>query len=849
MRYADELLIRLFPFGFELDNQLRATITGPSLAPLVNGQHKRVPLLELLDIEHPHLPEASFEALRELPDQVYVLRLKVSGLRMRGQMVLAPTGDRLNFVGSPWFSDSEQLTAHGLRVSDFAPHDSALEHVILLQSQKQQLEDLRRLNQKLQQSIDNQYILAVAEENLLNDLDIAADLHMRIRGQTLYSLRVSNGTLQRLTDQVSSGTPLSGLPETLRDWVQDMVAHAPEQGINRTCVPLPVEGETRILDVRTSRAGADVMGTTDNDEVIIIARDVTADKHEHQTLFQTLEQATDAVVTVADDNLVTFFNRAAEQLWGLKRAEVLGRNSSELSQNDSWRERQLGVENWIRAIANNEAQRGEVLMRTAAGGARLCSVSVSTVNTHSSTVRTAFVRDITEERELEQRIEHQARYDPLTGLPNRSYFRQTLEQHIDELDNTDARLGLMLIDIDDFKQINDLMGHQAGDVFLRTIAERIGRGVRESDIPCRLGGDEFAVMVFDPKGAVDETELAERLLGRIRQPMRLGQVKWNPSASIGTAVFNGHDTASDLLRHADLAMYEGKYNGKGTVTAFVPKMQSEALEKITIQENLSHAIDNGEIYPVFQPIVDLHTARPIALEALARWEDSSGRKFTPDRFIPLAEGSDLIINLGECVLRQSLTQLAALLKQAPDLAGLRLNVNISPRHFIHPKLVGWLDELLSGLGLPASCLVLELTEHVLISEPQRITNVFAQLHELGVRLSLDDFGTGYSSLSYLNKYEFDQLKIDRTFVTDLATRPRSAQLAHMIITLAEVLDLEVIAEGIENAQQRDLVLQMGGRLGQGYYYYQPQRMDTLSVQLTDINQALPAAAQSVSGGG
>lgn len=445
------------------------------------------------------------------------------------------------------------------------------------------------------------------------------------------------------------------------------------------------------------------------------------------------------------------------------------------------------------------------------------------------------VRDITRQRELHQNLEFRANYDQLTGLANREVLFRELSAIYKSRDLRSIEESyLLIIDLDDFKSVNDVLGHAAGDRLLQLAANRIKESVRNNDLVTRLGGDEFAVVL---RGVRSDTQELDPLLIRLEQYMSrevdLRGFAWSPRSSMGVAPLTSADSASEILKNADLTMYDAKRAGKGTVHHYSSSIRDNVVEDMKIQHGLKLAIEYDKIHPVFQPVFSLTTNRIVAVEALARWHDKELGSVSPERFVALAEKSNVIFSLTEHMLKKSADAMKSLRREGLISESTLMHVNISPSVFRIGSFQDMLRRVLNSAKLDPRCLVLEMTESVIVHDEQSVRDQLNQLSELGIKLAIDDFGKGYSSLGYLEAYPFDILKIDRQFVSHLDERSVPKRLSAAIIGLAKALDLAVIAEGIEKEGELQALRELGCQMGQGYYLAKPMRLDDLQSLLAD----------------
>ena len=457
------------------------------------------------------------------------------------------------------------------------------------------------------------------------------------------------------------------------------------------------------------------------------------------------------------------------------------------------------------------------------------------------------IRDVTGRRTLEDQLRHQAFHDALTGLSNRALFLDRVEHALARIRRTDSPTpAVAFIDLDDFKLVNDSLGHGAGDELLVAVADRLRGCLRSGDTPARLGGDEFAVLLEDAPDTQAVIEVAERILDALHEPIVVAGREVYARASIGIATRRGPTTSPDeLLRNADLAMYTAKANGKGCIELFEPAMHHRAVDRLAIRGELERAVKQGDIGVAFQPIVRLDSGEVVAFEALARWSHPERGAVSPAEFIPIAEDTGLIVPLGQRVLAQACEQLGTWLAANPS-ATWQMSVNLSARQLLAPDLVANVQAAAEAAGLQPASLILELTESVLLADSERVLQRLHRLKDLGVLIAIDDFGTGYSSLSYLQRVPFDILKIDRAFVVALRHEDPHATLARTIMDLGRTLGRTAIAEGIEEQTELDGLLALGCELGQGRYFGPAVPAEELEVALSLVPER-PVSPPSLAG--
>jgi diguanylate cyclase (GGDEF)-like protein/PAS domain S-box-containing protein len=441
------------------------------------------------------------------------------------------------------------------------------------------------------------------------------------------------------------------------------------------------------------------------------------------------------------------------------------------------------------------------------------------------------VRDITERKEAEHRIFHMALHDSLTGLPNRSLIGDRLEQAIAEAQREHYSVHVAFIDLDGFKLVNDGLGHTAGDLLLKEVAARMSACLRRHDTVGRFGGDEFVLVLPQQKNDIAPTaSLLERVREAVIGPVVLDEQEVRVSCSIGVAMYprDGEDPDT-LLMNADAAMYRAKETGKNNVQFYTQEMNSSLEEKLALLDGLRKALDDNQLYVEYQPKADLRSGLLFGVEALVRWRHPERGVIRPDIFIPLAEECGMIGAIGDWVLQQACRQARAW--QAEGLPPITVSVNVSPRQFDDLRLVARVAEALESSGLAAGLLELEVTESLIMRDVGQAVAKMRELEAKGVALSIDDFGTGYSSLSSLKRFPISRLKIDKSFVRDLDTSPDDRAIARAIISLAHELDVRVIAEGVETAQQRDFLQANGCDEMQGYLLSRPVAPQQIAVLL------------------
>ena len=425
-----------------------------------------------------------------------------------------------------------------------------------------------------------------------------------------------------------------------------------------------------------------------------------------------------------------------------------------------------------------------------------------------------------EDEALESRLHQLAHTDALTGLPNVHTFHDRIDQALTEAPHTGKTVAVLLIDLNRFKVVNDSLGHRTGDALLKLVAERLRRAFYDADTVARLGGDEFLVLLPHLASPKDVTQVVHRVLDRFKEPFTLGDRDLFVALSMGVSVYPmDGESGEALMKNADTAMYRAKQSGCDGYQFYTASMNERAVERIALESSLHTALERGELVLHYQPIVDVETGEIDGVEALLRWQHPTRGLLPPADFIPLCEETGLIVPIGTWVLRTACRQARAW--QDRLKRPLRVAVNLSPRQFRNPDLLRVVEEILVTTGLPPELLELEITETVAMHDIMESQNTLRDLKALGIRITMDDFGTGYSSLSYLKTFPIDSLKVDRSFIQDIATNASDVAITIASITLAHGLNLRVIAEGVETENQLDLLRRHGCDAFQGFLVSRP----------------------------
>ncbi len=548
-----------------------------------------------------------------------------------------------------------------------------------------------------------------------------------------------------------------------------------------------------------------------------------------QEQFEAMVEHSADVICIVDDELNIFYaSPAVRSMYGLDTSDVVGEPVDRLVADAD----RAPLRTQLRRIA--ELDEGTTSSFSAqfirADGAEGTFEAVLANLQTSAGGLVVTTNDVTAQAVLERQLSHRAFHDALTDLPNRALFVDRVTHALTRRNRIGATsLAVLFIDVDDFKSINDALGHSAGDELLVSIGQRLQLCLREGDTIARLGGDEFGVLIDGDAGLPECMALADRILEVLQLPMSVGELDLSVRVSIGIALGTRASTTQSLLRDADIAMYDAKGSGKGCYTVFDPSMREAVSEHLTLRTDLAQALDHGELRLVYQPIVALDTETIVGAEALLRWEHPQRGNIRPDQFIPIAEQSGLIVPIGRWVLRQACEQAAA---WQADGRGRTISVNASGAQFRDMALVEDISAALAETGLPPELLTIEITETVLMDDAEKATRILGMISDLGVRLAIDDFGTGYCSLAYVRNFPVDVIKIDRAFVTELDDPSQTGGLAENILALTASLDVPAVAEGIEHRAQADRLREMNCQYGQGFLFARPLEAEAITDLLT-----------------
>ncbi|MGQ0384875.1 MAG: putative bifunctional diguanylate cyclase/phosphodiesterase [Gammaproteobacteria bacterium] len=540
-----------------------------------------------------------------------------------------------------------------------------------------------------------------------------------------------------------------------------------------------------------------------------------------------IKNASDVIMITDVDGRLRFASPAAERTFAMNPDDLVGRNLLDLW-GESDRERLAAFLAEVAATRGRTIGPVEVVVGTGNRRSTLESVGSNLLDDPAIAGLALNFRDVSERKALEEQLRQLAFHDPLTLLANRSLFRNRVQHSLALAQRSGQRVAVMFLDLDNFKNVNDSLGHDAGDRLLQAAAQRLVKCTRPSDTVARLGGDEFAILLEGINDAADVERIGASITGSFEEPLLLDGGEASIAASIGIAYSQPGDDTEQLLRNADIAMYSAKAAGKGRFVVFQPRMQEQLRERLRLEEDINRALAREEFFIEFQPVVDLNNRELLGVEALVRWNHPEQGLVLPGAFIPTAEESGQIVELGRWVLVEACRQVRAWRDRIVAGDGLRVAVNISGRHLQHADLVADVRHALEASGLEPGNLVIELTESTTMHNTEVNLERFRELKALGVRLAIDDFGMGYSSLSYLHRFPIDILKIDRAFVSRLTEQDDGPELARAVVMLGETLGLETVAEGIEHEDQVRKLVELGCVAGQGFLFARSSSLDAVA---------------------
>ncbi|HQU83311.1 MAG TPA: EAL domain-containing protein [Pyrinomonadaceae bacterium] len=613
----------------------------------------------------------------------------------------------------------------------------------------------------------------------------------------------------------------------------DLLREAIQAGCTSPVILLTGQGDSDI-DLEAMKAGASDYLVKGELEAPVLeramrysikhARSLEELQNSEKRFRSVIQSASDAIFVVDKEGEITLWNKAAADIFGYSEDEIINFPATSLmGAKYAKKALEYGLQKTLEEIiAPMSGLTINASGRRKDGSEFPLELSGSIWKTNEGIYYTAIIRDVTERRRAEERLFHEATHDALTGLPNRTQFRTFLQEAIDHARLKRTKFAVLFLDLDRFKVINDGLGHVVGDKLLVSIGERLRACVRPGDIVSRFGGDEFTILLKDIPNPSIVTEIAERLQRDLTSPFKIDGYEVFSSASIGIILSDeNHTNPESFLRDADTAMYRAKETGKARYEIFDNAMHVRNVNLLQMENDLRRAIDRKEFVIFYQPIIDLQTKRILEFEALLRWNHPERGMVPPNDFIPVAEETGLIVPIGEWTMGEACRQIAEWHETFPLFKELCVSVNLSIKQLVNASLTNTVKDILKTTNLDPRYLKLEVTESMVMENADLALNILSELCALGVLISTDDFGTGYSSLSYLHHFPFERLKIDRSFVGRMDTEEKSEEIVRTILTLAENLHLEVVAEGIENERQFEQLRKLGCHFGQGYLFSKP----------------------------
>ena len=602
--------------------------------------------------------------------------------------------------------------------------------------------------------------------------------------------------------------------------------------------------EVRFLQSLTSQAATAIRGLHLYHDLEARTEQLEARTEEFEASeqrFRALVQHGSDLITVIDpDGTIIYQSPSIERVLGYAAADIVGRKLTELTHPDDVHR----VASFITDAMKLQGATNSAAVRLRALSGDWVHVEIAGADHRDDAAVKGLVlniRDVSERHALEEQLRFEAFHDPLTQLANRAQFTDRLAHALERRVRRGTEVAVLFLDLDNFKAVNDSLGHAAGDALLTEVGRRLQTCTRSEDTVARLGGDEFAVLLEDVASLDEAAEATRRILFALRTPVSIEGRDLVVPASVGIAGGAGETNAGVLLRNADVAMYAAKALGKNRYEVYEPSMHAAALERLDLAGDLEGAVERGEFVLEYQPILTLASGEVAGVEALVRWNHPTRGRIQPDGFISLAEETGAIIELGRWVLGEACRQAYAWSDEFAPEPPFAMNVNVSARQLLYPGFVDDVARALKEWPIEPGSLVLEITESVMMRDTQASLAILRELKDLGVRLAMDDFGTGYSSLSYLRQFPFDTLKIDRSYLATGAEHSNDEDLERAIVDLGRTLKLEIVAEGVEQAEQLVRLKSLHCELGQGFYFARPMAPDKIREILIERRDARHAA--------
>lgn len=534
-----------------------------------------------------------------------------------------------------------------------------------------------------------------------------------------------------------------------------------------------------------------------------------------------LDNVYEGIIVIGEAGMIVTFNLAAEKIFGYSGQEIINQNFSRLISAEH-----LDLSGRYKKYSGESEQDSVFGITREVLGLRKDKtefpLELKTIQIHiqEKLLFITTARDISERKDAERRISHMASHDALTNLPNRALLQDRIEQTLQHNRRRNHMAALLFVDLDKFKIINDTLGHAVGDGLLKEVSRRLLAAVRSEDTVARQGGDEFIILLSQISHPLDAGAIAQKLLDTLALPFHISRHELHISASIGISIFpDDGNEIGELLKNSDIAMYHAKESGRSNFQFFSAMMNEQATERQALSSDLRHAVERSELFLVYQPVVDMASGDICGMEVLLRWQHPVHGLVSPVKFIPLAEESGMIIKIGEWVMRAACTQLRTWQQQGYEVP--RLAINLSAKQFRQKNLADNIASILAETGVDSRHIGIEITESMLVQNIDEVVDTLLRLSNLGLEISIDDFGTGYSSLSYLKRFPIDKLKIDKSFVDDIATHKDDAAIVKAIISMAHGLQMKIVSEGVETQAQLEFLRQHGCEQYQGYLFSKP----------------------------
>ncbi len=828
---STDVIAQAFPFYLAVQRDMTLTQIGESMQRLCPGLTPG----ELLQ-HHFHLryPEITFEfvALCQQPDALLSLEHVHKSLKFRGQAIYVEHQDLLYFLTSPWITDQHTLTsvtAKSATLKTATRGSSASDILLLLQARATTLSDTRRLAEKiaeqrteLQQALRQAELATAVLEQAADAIEIT-DAETRLLYVNSAFERITGYTRQEVIGQTSAQLFRESQHE---DDLYDEITQTIRSGevwqgtyLGRRKNGLLYPQEATIFPIH-NKAGQIT-------NYVAIKRDISDRKRTQEKLGNSLsllqatfEATADGILVTNEQGNILNFNQKFAELWpnSIRQPIVWDQfhNLTFISQflqhprQFAARVHELFAQPQLESQDILELKDGRFLE------GRSCPQRLGT----SVIGRVWSFRDVTEQMQTEAQIRYQALHDLLTGLPNRKYFNDRLASALNQSSQMQTPLAVMFIDLDRFKLINDSLGHAAGDLLLKEVAQRLRHCVRSHDAVARWAGDEFTLLLTQITGVEDAVQIAQKILNAMKPDFDLEGHTLHVSSSIGIAVYPGDgQDAETLLKNADAALYRAKDSGRNGYHLYTSAINSETSEWLALESQLHRALERQEFVIYYQPQVNVITGEITQMEALLRWQHPEKGLLLPGKFVPLAEENGLVVPIGEWVLRTVCTQNQTW--QTNGLPPVRVAVNLSAQQLRQPNLVQMIARVLCDTGLAPAYLELEITETTVMKNVELTKTILCELYQMGVSMAMDDFGTGYSSLGYLKNFPFNTLKIDQSFVRDLTTDPNDKAIVAAIVAMGRVLNLKLVAEGVETKVQKHSLLSLDCEEMQGNLFSPP----------------------------